>query len=1041
MLSSSMRKLNITTLFLTFLIMVSVAGAQDLKIRQADWQQTVNYDINVSLDDQAHMLRGNIEIQYVNNSPDELKFIMFHLWPNAYKNNNTAFARQQLGNGSTNFYFAKEEERGWIDSLDFHAGNNDLEWNLDENNIDIAKVMLAEPLASGDTVTLSTTFKVKIPGTFSRFGHVDNGYQITQWYPKPAVYDVNGWNAMPYLDQGEFYSEYGRFEVTITVPLDYIVAATGELQDSAEWDYLRSREKKPLKRIAQKDLRKTKFSNGAKTMTFIQDKVHDFAWFADKSFNVTTSRMQLPSGDTMTTMIFTTEEYDAEDCAKYVSYTEEAILYYSRHVGVYPYKYCSVVQGALLAGGGMEYPMVTVIPDLNEEVIVHEVGHNWFYGILGSNERTYPWMDEGINSFFTDETIQSKKKRLQGERDPLGKTSGFKAIAGNPTGATFNYISRDEERAYLNQPIGLDAADFTSLNYGTMVYGKGSMMFKHLEKYLGSRTFERCFKAYFDTWKFRHPLPGDMQDVFEKESGKDLSWFFVDLINSDGRLDYQIDEVRKNIGKATITNKGDIVAPFPLAYILGDEIVKTVWIEGFEGSKEIDLNNIEYDAIKIDPEEIMMETYTKNNTYRINATFHKIEPFRLNYLFAIEDPNRTQLSWSPAIGWNSIDYTMAGFWLTNMSFPRKNFEFATLNLYSSTQKDWNGLSTVRYTDYNKSGKLSSTQFGVNIAAFSHYLPGLYTDTYQYRKLEPFVKFNFRSPSPRSKLYRSLTVKSYLIDFIPKTSKADRLSEIQLSDTSRRSSFDVPNGRAFFVVSYKMENKRVLNPYSIKLNMEYGLSSGTRVWLDSSKTVAKDAFLKVEFTGKYKITYPFKNKGLNIRVFTGAFLDTSINSAFQFATNNTNTTVAQPDYKYDQVQMGRGVQSPNILANQLMMNGPYLKNVGLLSVASKYIAAVNLESGVPFKLPLGVYMDVFTFNGIENMPFNDDNQKFGYSGGVYVDLFKGFFKLYAPLFASTFINKAQEFRQIDYWGQKLTFTLNLNLFDPFRTREKVYHANL
>ncbi len=268
------------------------------------WQQEVNYFIDVTLHDNDNTLTAFETIKYINHSPDTLTFIWFHLWPNAYKNNSTAFSKQLLKNGYQDFYFSTEDQRGYINQLNFKV--DDVVANIEQNsaNIDIIKLKLPKPLFPGDTVIISTAFNEKLPYNFSRGGHVGQTYQITQWYPKPAVYDSRGWHPMPYLDQGEFYSEFGSFDVKITLPGNYIVAASGNLQNSNELQKLKLLGRQSLTEQSNYLL----FKNGlearakkekknfedvmpsssiqTKTLHYVLDKAHDFAWFASKLFIV-----------------------------------------------------------------------------------------------------------------------------------------------------------------------------------------------------------------------------------------------------------------------------------------------------------------------------------------------------------------------------------------------------------------------------------------------------------------------------------------------------------------------------------------------------------------------------------------------------------------------------------------------------------------------------------------------------------------------------------------------------------------------------------
>jgi hypothetical protein len=193
------------------------------------WQQLVNHTIEVTLDDQHHRLHGGIRTEYVNHSPDTLRHLWIHVWPNAYANGKTALAQQQLRQGNMVMFWAMQRDLGGIDSLAFQVNNRPAEWSFHPDHIDIVRLDLPEPLLPGTSLTYSTPFRVKLPsGAISRLGHIGQSYQITQWYPKPAVYDASGWHEMPYLNQGEFYSEYGAFDVTIHLPAAYTVGATGD---------------------------------------------------------------------------------------------------------------------------------------------------------------------------------------------------------------------------------------------------------------------------------------------------------------------------------------------------------------------------------------------------------------------------------------------------------------------------------------------------------------------------------------------------------------------------------------------------------------------------------------------------------------------------------------------------------------------------------------------------------------------------------------------------------------------------------------------
>ena len=303
------------------------------------FQQEVNYKIDVTLNDVTHELSAFEKIQYINNSKAPLDFIYFHLWANAYKNNETALAKQLLENGDTKMYFAKPNELGYIDSLNFLVNGQPIKWEYDKKHIDICKLYLNSPIKPGDTIIITTPFHVKLPSAkISRLGHIGQAYAITQWYPKPAVFDREGWHPMPYLNQGEFYSEFGSYDVKISLPKNYLLAATGDrINEAEEEQWLLSKVEETKQFIAQK-----KYSNDNsfppsekeyKTIQFKQYRVHDFAWFADKRFHVLKGNIVLPrSGKEVDTWAFFTNS-EPELWEKSIEYINDATLFYSKMNG------------------------------------------------------------------------------------------------------------------------------------------------------------------------------------------------------------------------------------------------------------------------------------------------------------------------------------------------------------------------------------------------------------------------------------------------------------------------------------------------------------------------------------------------------------------------------------------------------------------------------------------------------------------------------------------------------------------------------------
>ena len=790
----------ITALGMVFLMKSAIAQTK------GSWQQEVNYTIKVTLDDQLLMLRGSEEVVYTNNSPATLNSLYIHLWPNAYKNKNTALAKQLMMSGKDYLFRNDPEYQGFIDSLDFKADGTSVKLTYDAKHIDIAVLTLNKPLAPGEKVVITTPFRVKLPsGEVSRMGHIGQTYQITQWYPKPAVYDEKGWHPMPYLNQGEFYSEYGSFDVSITLPEDYTVGSTGDLQTEREIKRLNllaeyngvtslkpnqssgvaggkpepSTEEKSepvypfqenldkelipagMYRAADIPIRRSEldwskidkfYANNnpdgnrdswvekakvMKTIRYTQSRVHDFAWFADKTFLVLKGQVVLPrSGRTVTTWAMYTKGSEELWKPHALEYLHDGILKYSQWNGDYPYNQVTAVDGTISAGGGMEYPNVTVIGGVSnkealEVVIVHEVGHNWFYGILGSNERDFGWMDEGLNTLNEMRYVASKyptNTRLSDMVKGLAKKLGLLGLSHKDEG---DLMYRCMASFGVDQPIQTLSTDFSSANYGGVMYQKTGLVFHYLKAYLGDSMFDVCMQAYFERWKFRHPQPEDFRAVLEETSGQKLGWLFDDLIESRKVADYKIVGVKRHLGRSgnqldrigmdvEVKNVGSVNGPIGVQSIRNGAVYESVWVSpaelkkaassNYEGSCVVKLSTLA-DTVMIDADRNIPEVNRNNNMWTKGG-----REFKCQFGTGNDLPNERNHYWLPAVGWNQYDRMMLGIVLHNTSLPAPKFRYTLVPMYSFGRKSLSGLGDISYNPLGGK-RYKSLRIGVSALTF------------------------------------------------------------------------------------------------------------------------------------------------------------------------------------------------------------------------------------------------------------------------------------------------------------------------------------
>ncbi len=469
-----------------FLMLVPLLAQVHAIAQHAYWQQKTDYRIEVSLDDKAKTLDGFLQLTYTNNSPDTLHYIWFHLWPNAYKNDRTAFSDQLLENGNTAFYFTDDKNKGYINRLDFRQSQNALRVEDHPEYIDVVKVLLEEPLRPGSSTVITTPFHVKMPFRFSRSGYTKDDIAVTQWYPKPAVYDSSGWHPMPYLDQGEFYSEFGDYDVTIKVPQGYKVAATGVKKEIEPYRY-------------------------------IQKNVIDFAWFASREYESMQDTVALASGKIVTVTTYYFPE-SAVEWKEALQMAKDALRFRSKLIGDYPYDVATIVQGLDAFEGGMEYPTITLISGdmkgrMLDFIIEHELGHNWFQSSLATNEREHPWMDEGMNTYFDYKYIRWKYG-----------TSNILVDGSTPaTGAKRKLLSNLYDLGLdLMNSLGVDQAiaapsyEFTKINNSLVPYHKAARWMEKIEALIGEEQMRSVFNDYYATWKNKHPQPENFRSIVNK---------------------------------------------------------------------------------------------------------------------------------------------------------------------------------------------------------------------------------------------------------------------------------------------------------------------------------------------------------------------------------------------------------------------------------------------------------------------------------------------------------------------------------------------
>jgi hypothetical protein len=991
-----MQKLLNKYIFKQYLLFSLVLLWPFLKASSQDYfQQEVNYKIYVTLNDSNHELNGFESVEYINNSPDTLRFLYFHLWPNAYSNNNTALARQVFSMKGKGKLFNDPELRGYIDSLDFKVEGNQVQWNLLPESPDICKIVLIKPLKYGDTICMTTPFHVKIPkGVTSRLGHIGESYQISQWYPKPAVYDRSGWHQMPYLDQAEFYSEFGSFDVSITLPANYVVGATGNLQTEEEKKFLEilASDSSWMKTIYYRSVDFPPSSKQMKTLHYTENNIHDFAWFADKRFHVLKGVVKLPDSkrEVTTWVMFTDQE--AHLWKRAVSYANNAIWYFSKWIGDYPYNTFTAVQGPLNSGAGMEYPGLTVIglagdPYLLDQVIAHEISHNWFYSAIGSDERRYPFMDESIASAYESRYLNEKypEKKLWEIGFKNRKLAKFFHIDEMPVQRIQELEWLVPARRNLEQPANLAATDYSYDNYGSIIYNKAAQGFNYLRAYLGDSLFDTIMYDYYSKWKNKHPQPEDLRAVFESHTTKDLAWFFDDFLGTTKRLDYKI--VRLENQKLLIKNKGELNAPLVITGTTGDLVCSEFWEDGFEGKKWINIPWSNNSEIIIDPEHKMPELFRLNNNIRTSGICRRADPFQLRFLYTIEETEKRSLVYVPAFNWNSADGFMAGMVLNNGTLIPKPVEYFFIPFYTFRNQGLTGYGKISFNiiPYDNLIRIATiTLEGEQFGA-----PG----NQNYKKARMGLDLGFRTNNTINPLNHK--VFGYFIT-------ASDLQQIELLMPAKM--------RSYLQFGYILERSGIINPFIMSVSSESGKS-----------------FQKTSLDLNYTYSYYGKNRGLGIRFFAGGMLkNDSANPFYGFSASGRS---GSEQYLYQGLYPDRFSELTKTFWSRQMS----LSEGGLVSPVnntlgySRWLFSLSLSSSLPEKIswiPVKPFFNVLlNDHGAETTEKSPLFFEAGFKAGIW-----NFFEIYFPLLVSDNIESIT-----GSFKDRIRFVFQLDLLNPLRLK--------
>jgi len=526
---------------LTLLGIFLILGLASTAIAQQDrFQQAVSYTMEVNLDVKTNRYTGTQVLRYTNNSPDTLRRIFYHLYYNAFQPGSAMDVRSRTiadpdQRVKDRISKLTPEEIGYLHATRLTMNGTPLKMKEEGT---ILEVDLIDPILPHSSAQLEMSFEGQVPLQVRRSGRdSDEGvrYSMSQWYPKLANYDEQGWHANPYVGR-EFYGIWGDFDVKITIDKTYTLGGTGYLQNPNQIGH----------GYEDEGVKVPEPKGNTLTWHFVAPKVHDFMWAADNKY--AHDKIQMPNGITVH-HFYIPGEKTSENWEKLKEFTPKAITFLSERFGQYPYKQFSVVQGG---DGGMEYAMSTLVTGERSlaslvGVMAHELAHSWFHGVLASNESLYPWMDEGFTSYATNLAMSSIF--LKSENPHRGSYAGYYRLVASG----------------LEEPMSTHADHYhTNSAYGSAAYSKGAVFLAQLGYVIGEEARDKGMLRYWNTWQFRHPNANDLIRAMEKQSGLELDWYKEYFVYSTKTIDYAVKEVVPTKEGTSITLHRIGLMPMPV---------------------------------------------------------------------------------------------------------------------------------------------------------------------------------------------------------------------------------------------------------------------------------------------------------------------------------------------------------------------------------------------------------------------------------------------------------------------------------------------
>ncbi len=880
-------------------------------------------DIKATLDVKNDLLHIQQKIIYFNKSTSSTTEFYLHNWGNSFINNNTPLAKRFIEDYKNDFHFSKDKDKGFSYIKNLTVNNKPVTYKEKNKHPDILKIHLNEELKPKDSLIIKTSYFVKIPNAkYTEYGKTKTGYHLRFWYITPAVFDGE-WHLMSNINLDDLYENLSNYNISIEVPKNYFV-------ESNLYQY----------KTEQKDVTNYYLVGGKKKDIILHiDSLKTFKSFKIKDKEIKTDAYLKSIPNKETTKII-----------------DRQIQFIENFIGKHPHPEIlvdarTVSKNSLHEIYGLPKWLKPFPNNFRWETgFFKALVQKYFDDVIIQNTRKDYWLTDGLQTFLMMEYV----KKYYPDVTVLGKYSNYWPIKSYNISQLkqndkYALVYQFSSRKFYDQPLTTASDSLSNFNRKVISKYKAGLGFKYLQNFVGDSILKKSVKEFYIKHQLKPSNSSDFSNILQKNTSKDLQWFFGDYITTDKKIDYKINNVSFSKNKdslyVTIKNKSDFSAPVALYGIQKKDIEFKTWVTDVDSTKTVKIKRGDFKKLALNYENIYPEFNSLDNFRNVNNNLIN-KPLQFRFFKDFENPYYNQLFYYPDFKYNLYDGLILGFNINNKSIINRNFEFSITPNYSTKSQNLTGSFEVSYNHFLKSPNLYKIRYGIGGSNF-HYAPEL-----GYNTFFPFINFQFRRNSLRDISSKSFTARLISVN------KEVPSSEIK-SDKDKYNIFNL---------------RYINNKFDAIKSIRYALNAE----LNSS-------FSKISTDIRYKKFFS-ANKSYEVRFFGGLFLSNKTEgNYFSFGLNRGN------DYLFEQNLFGRS-ESEGIFSQQFVVGqGGFKSKFKEPYFANQLITSINTS--------VSVWKWAEIYNDVAMLKNKNTSPKFFYENGIRLNFLPEIFEFYLPIYTN------------------------------------------